>query len=137
MSTGWDCKSKLFYWCGGGGEDKNNSVRTVNIFLAFFFLENYVLGTGFLGIPFAIFHSGLLYGAVTMIVITFVSWNCAVYTVESMARAQVRRACKKLGHFVGGAPLPDLYRRGEMQALYNRCDATLMITNSVSLRRVT
>ena len=83
-------KSTLFYWCGGGGgEDDGKPVRTVNIFLAFFFLENYVLGTGFLGVPFAFYHSGLLYGAISMVIITFISWNCAVWTVESMARAQV------------------------------------------------
>ena len=91
-SKGGGCKSLLFTWCGGGGEGDDKSARTVNIFLAFFFLENYVLGTGFLGIPFAFYHSGLLYGAVSIIVITFVSWNCSIWTVETMARAQVRGA---------------------------------------------
>ena len=83
-------KSLLFSWCGGGGEGDDKPARTVNIVLAFFFLENYVLGTGFLGVPFAFYHSGLLYGAISIIVITFISWNCAIWTVETMARAQVR-----------------------------------------------
>ena len=65
--------------------------KTVNIFTGFFFMVNFVLGTGFLGIPFAFFHAGLLAGAVTLAVISFITWNTALWELECMARAQVRR----------------------------------------------
>lgn len=63
--------------------------KTVNIFIGFFFMVNFVLGTGFLSIPFAFFHAGLLAGVVTLAVISFITWNTALWEVECMARAQV------------------------------------------------
>ena len=62
--------------------------RTVNIYLGFFFMLNFVVGTGFLGIPFAFFSSGLLIGVATLTVVSFISWNCAIWELEVMARAQ-------------------------------------------------
>lgn len=65
------------------------SPKTVNIVVGFFFLVNYQLGMGFLGIPFSFFHGGLLAGALTLLVAAFVSWNAAIWVLEVMARAQV------------------------------------------------
>ena len=53
-------------------------------------MVNFVLGTGFLGIPFAFFHAGLLAGVVTLAAITFITWNTAIWELECMARAQVQ-----------------------------------------------
>lgn len=64
--------------------------QTVNLVVGFLFLINYELGTGFLGIPFAFFHAGLLTGIITLTVATFLAWNAAIWVVEVMARAQVR-----------------------------------------------
>lgn len=49
---------------------------------------NFVVGTGFLGIPYAFFSSGLLIGVATLTVVSFISWNCAIWELEVMARAQ-------------------------------------------------
>ena len=63
--------------------------KSVNIFLGFFFIVNFCLGTGFLGIPYAFFHTGLPVAITTLLIIAFVSWNNATWEVEVMARAQV------------------------------------------------
>ena len=70
--------------------DEPPKIRTVNIFLGFFFMLNFVVGTGFLGVPYAFYHSGLLTGVITLVAVSFVSWNCAIWELEAMARAQVR-----------------------------------------------
>lgn len=69
---------------GSGGE-----IKTVNIFLGFFFVVNFCLGTGFLGIPYAFFYSGYLAAIPTLLLISVVSWINANYLLEVMARAQV------------------------------------------------
>lgn len=71
--------------------DADKPPKTVNIFLGFFFMVNFVLGTGFLSIPYAFYHTGIVVGAITLVVISFISWNCAIWEVEVMARAQVRK----------------------------------------------
>ena len=81
----WPCVPQKFK--GGSGED--GKPRTVNIFLGFFFMVNFVLGTGFLGIPYGFVHGGLLAGVVTLTIISVMAWSCAIWEVEAMARAQV------------------------------------------------
>ena len=68
-----------------------NQVRpkTVNIAIGFFFLINYDMGVGFLGIPFAFFHEGMLAGMITLLPAAFATWNTATWVLEVMARAQV------------------------------------------------
>ena len=70
-------------------KSKASQVRTVNIVYGFFFVINFILGTGFLGIPFSFYHAGLIAGVVTLGIISFVAWNTASWEVEVMARAQV------------------------------------------------
>ena len=72
----------------GDGEG-DAGIKTVSIITAFFFMVNYQMVTGFLGIPFAFFHGGLLAGALTLLVVAFVSWTTEVWLLEVMARAQV------------------------------------------------
>ena len=81
----WPCVPQKFK--GGSGED--GKPRTVNIFLGFFFMVNFVLGTGFLGIPYGFVHGGLLAGVITLTIISVMAWSCAIWEVEAMARAQV------------------------------------------------
>ena len=71
------------------GSQEGDGPRTVNIFLGFFFMVNFVLGTGFLGIPFGFVHGGVLPGLVALLLIAIMEWNTALWVVESMARAQV------------------------------------------------
>ena len=66
-----------------------DQIRSVGILSGFFFMINFVVGTGFLSVPYAFFHAGVLSGAITLIVLSFISWNTANWVVETMARAQV------------------------------------------------
>ena len=74
----------------GGKENQ----RTVNLFCGFFFVINYVLGTGYLGVPYAFFYSGHVAAIPTIIVIAVISWINANYVLEVMARAQVSQVIK-------------------------------------------
>ena len=69
--------------------EKKKGPKSVNIFLGFFFMVNFCLGTGFLGVPFSFFYAGYLASIPTLLLIAFVSWNNAEWEVETMARAQV------------------------------------------------
>ena len=71
------------------------NVRTVNIFLGFFFVVNFCLGTGFLGVPYAFFYTGTLLALFTLILISIISWTNANYLLEVMARAQVSLPCMR------------------------------------------
>ena len=75
--------------CDRRARENGASLKTFNIIVGFFFMANYQLGTGFLGIPFAFFHEGVLAGTLTLVVVAFVSWNTAIWVLEVMARAQV------------------------------------------------
>jgi amino acid permease len=68
----------------------SDSDKTVHIFLGYFFIVNYCLGTGFLGVPFSFFYSGYLAAIPTLIVIAFFTWVTSLWLLEIMARAQVR-----------------------------------------------
>ncbi len=69
---------------------KTDEPKTVHIALGFFFIVNFCLGTGFLGVPYSFYYSGFLAGCPTLLLIAFVSWVNAIYIIECMARAQVR-----------------------------------------------
>ncbi|EDV23112.1 uncharacterized protein TRIADDRAFT_58062 [Trichoplax adhaerens] len=56
-------------------------------YTAFFFLVNYILGTGFLGIPYVMYHSGIISCTFTLMVITVFNCFGALWIIESMARA--------------------------------------------------
>ena len=64
--------------------------KSVNIFLGFFFLVNYSLGSGYLALPYSFLYAGYLVAIPTLLVIVFVSWIHASWLLEVMARAQVR-----------------------------------------------
>lgn len=63
--------------------------KTVNTFLGFFFLINYCLGTGFLGVPYSFYYAGYLAAIPTLLLVVFVAWNAVRWELEVMARAQV------------------------------------------------
>ena len=63
--------------------------KSVGLLSGFFFNVNYIIGTGFLSVPYAFYRGGTLFVAVTLLLTSFVSWNTANWTVECMARAQV------------------------------------------------
>eukprot|EP00118_Oscarella_pearsei_P021951 m.250263 g.250263 ORF g.250263 m.250263 type:complete len:487 (+) comp40314_c1_seq3:60-1520(+) len=55
---------------------------------ALFFCLNTVAGAGFLGIPYVLYHGGLLYGVCLIVLISFLSIAAAEWTIEAMARAE-------------------------------------------------
>lgn len=63
--------------------------KTVHIFLGYFFILNYCLGTGFLGVPYSFFYSGYLAAIPTLTLAAFLTWLTSVWLLEVMARAQV------------------------------------------------
>lgn len=68
--------------------------RTVNVIFGYFFVINYIIGTGFLGIPYAFYHAGMLASIVTLFVVSFLAWNTASWLIEVMSRAQVGHTSK-------------------------------------------
>jgi len=68
---------------------KKDRMKTIPIYLVFFFVINYTMGTGFLGVPFAFYHSGIITGLLTMVMVGLLSYVGAIWLLESMARAQV------------------------------------------------
>ena len=73
---------------GGGGNDRSRP-KTVNIFLGYFFMVNFCLGTGFLGVPYSFFYAGYLAAIPTLALAAFVTWLSSTWLLEVMARAQV------------------------------------------------
>ena len=67
-----------------------NKMKTMHVFMGFFFLLNFGMATGFLGIPYGFFYSGYLISLFTLLVIAFVCFATSNYLLEAMARAQVR-----------------------------------------------
>lgn len=90
LSTIRNCKMALGRLCLWKKKRADGSQsKTVHILLAFFFLVNYSLGTGFLAHPYSFLHAGYLAAIPTLIVIVLVTWIYASWILESMARAQV------------------------------------------------
>ncbi len=67
--------------------------KNLKLFCGFFFIVNFVLTTGYMGIPYAFFYSGYVVAIPTFIFVAIVSWINANYVLEVMARAQVSVAC--------------------------------------------
>lgn len=63
--------------------------KTVHVVLGYFFLVNYCIGTGFLGVPYSFFYSGYLAAIPTLIFTAFSAWVTARWLIEIMSRAQV------------------------------------------------
>ena len=84
-----------------GREKSRKGHRTISIFLGYFFVLNYCVGTGFLGIPYSFFYSGYLAAIPTLLLIAALTWINSNYLLEIMARAQVRRLVLVLGLGLG------------------------------------
>ena len=61
---------------------------TFGLALGFFYTINVVVGTGFLGIPYAFYKGGVVVCALAMIVIAFTSVVTTLWVLETMSRAQ-------------------------------------------------
>ena len=87
------CYSK----CCRKEKESKAQMKTVSLFTGYFFFINYVVGTGFLGLPFAFYFGGILAGIFTLMAVSFISYNTANWTLEAMARAQVCPEGKVIG----------------------------------------
>ena len=85
-----------------GSVSKAPKIKSVNIFLGFFFLVNFCVGTGFLGVPYGFFYSGYLAAVPTLTLIAAIAWINANYLLEVMARAQVSGRKGERGEREGG-----------------------------------
>ena len=79
----------MAWWKVWESNRSDGEPKTVNIFLGYFFLVNYCIGTGFLGVPYSFFYSGYLAAIPTLIITAFSAWVTARWLIEIMSRAQV------------------------------------------------
>jgi len=86
---------KLLSWMPGNKKEpsedsgKKKKPKSVGLFSGFFFNINYIVGTGFLSVPYGFYRAGTLTGTITLLALSFVSWNAANWIIESMSRSQV------------------------------------------------
>ena len=87
-------------WAKAKEEEKGH--KTVHIFLGFFFVLNFCVGTGFLGIPYSFFYSGYPAVIPTFLFVAGITWINSNYLLEIMARAQVNgiMMCSELATIV-------------------------------------
>lgn len=69
--------------------------KTFNIVLGYFFLINYCVGTGFLGVPYAFFYSGYVAAIPTLIFTALSGYVTSRWLIEVISRAQVILKKKK------------------------------------------
>ena len=67
---------------------KQSAVSTVGTVVGCLFAINYLIGNGFLAIPYALYHSGLFYGILTLVAVSIMSCITSFWTLEVMSRAQ-------------------------------------------------
>ena len=79
----------MAWWKVRDSNGRDGQPKTVNIIQGYFFLVNFCIGTGFLGIPYSFFYSGYLAAVPTLILTAFCTWVTARWLLEIMARAQV------------------------------------------------
>lgn len=71
-------------------DERNDAPKIIPIYFVFFFVLNYTVGTGYLGIPYVFYHSGIITGILTLLVITTLAYTGAMWLIEATARAQVQ-----------------------------------------------
>jgi amino acid permease len=79
----------MTWWKIWDSNGRDGEPKTVNMVQGYFFLVNFCIGTGFLGIPFSFFYSGYLAAVPTLLLTAFCTWVTARWLLEIMARAQV------------------------------------------------
>ena len=67
----------------------SESDSNYGVIIGYLYLVNYILGTGFLGIPYVLHHGGTLAGCLTLLAISFFSCLTSIWTLETISRAQV------------------------------------------------
>ena len=81
--------SKYLSWLLPIKNAKKDEPKSVDLASGFFFNINFIVGTGFLGVPYGFYRAGTISATITLLVLSFISWNSANWIVETMSRAQV------------------------------------------------
>ena len=82
-------KGEMAWWKIWESNRADGEPKTFNIVLGYFFLINYCVGTGFLGVPYAFFYSGYLAAIPTLIFTAFSGYMTSRWLIEVISRAQV------------------------------------------------
>ncbi|KAH9089253.1 hypothetical protein Ae201684P_001457 [Aphanomyces euteiches] len=56
--------------------------------VAYSFTVNYILGVGSLGVPYALYKAGIVFGSIMLIVVSFLSYMTVMWVSETTARAR-------------------------------------------------
>ncbi|KDO27656.1 hypothetical protein SPRG_06927 [Saprolegnia parasitica CBS 223.65] len=56
--------------------------------VAYSFTVNYILGVGSLGVPYALYHAGLLFGSIMLVVVSWLSYITVMWVSETTVRAR-------------------------------------------------
>jgi len=81
--------SKYFSCLVPVNHTKDKEPKSVDLASGFFFNINFIVGTGFLGVPYGFYRAGTISATITLLLLSFISWNSANWIVETMSRAQV------------------------------------------------
>lgn len=73
-------------------DEPDDAPKAIPIYFVFFFVLNYTIGTGYLGVPFVFFHAGIITGALTLLAVSLLCYVGAIWLIEAMARAQVSKS---------------------------------------------
>ena len=82
-------KGEMAWWKIWESNRADGEPKTFNIVLGYFFLINYCVGTGFLGVPYAFFYSGYLAAIPTLLFTAFSGYMTSRWLIEVISRAQV------------------------------------------------
>ena len=69
--------------------DRTLAPNQFNAVIGYFYNLNYIVGTGFLGIPFTFYHAGILPSIVSLTILSVCGCITALWMLEILARAQV------------------------------------------------
>ena len=96
----------------GGKPSEHDSHKQLDLCSTVAFHANYIMGSGFLALPFAFTELGVGVGTAVLVAVTLIAFATAMYTLEVMAGAEaiVRRAYTLAGRLdaaeQGGEPTP-------------------------------
>ena len=92
---------------------KNGSNPQYSPLIGYFYLLNTIIGSGFLGIPFAFYHAGLFPSFITLSILSLCSCITSLWLLEIMGRARVLdklRRGETVGQILNETNCGHLYR---------------------------
>lgn len=72
-----------------GATVKAESMSEHNVAVTFFCFLNMCVGSGMLALPFVVYHAGLVYGVLILLLVALFTTPTVLWTLEAFARAQV------------------------------------------------